>query len=152
MAWSAANEPVGSGPGDERYLREAKRVVRRLDPSRLFAVDASISPPEDLPAYYSELDALGLSNYIGWYGSRPLSDVRPALEEVHAGFPGVALFQTEFGAEANRHGPPAEKGSYAFQEAFLDAHLRPRRPAVDERAIVWLLHEWPDPLRSVRAV
>ena len=30
---------------------------------------------------------------------------------------------TEFGAEANRDGPPEEKGSYAFQQDFVNFHL-----------------------------
>ena len=144
MAWSAANEPLNSGPGEERYLREAKRLVRRLDPSRLLAVDKSIRPSQAVPDFYSELDAIGFSNYIGWYGRGAFSEIRPALEEMRARFPGVALFQTEFGAEANRDGPASEPGTYAFQQAFLDAHLG----AVDELpymngAIVWLLRDYP---------
>jgi beta-glucuronidase len=144
MVWSAANEPLGTGPGEQRYLEEAKALVRRLDPSRLFAVDKSISPPQDVPSYYSELDALGFTNYIGWYGRRPLTDIRPAMEDMHARFPGLALFQTEFGAEANREGPASEKGTYAFQRDFLEAHL----DALEELpyvngAIVWLLRDYP---------
>jgi beta-glucuronidase len=144
MVWSAANEPLGSGPGEERYLQEAKRLVRRLDPTRFIAVDKSISPPRDVPGFYAELDAIGFTNYIGWYGG-PLSDIRPApLDDMHARFPGVALFQTEFGAEANRDGPATEKGTYAFQRDFLDRHLR----TVDDLpyvngAIVWLLRDYP---------
>jgi hypothetical protein len=143
MVWSAANEPLGSGPGEERYLREARALVRRLDPSRLLAVDKSISPPSDVPSFYSELDALGLTNYIGWYGG-PLPRVGPALDAMRARFPAVALFQSEFGAEANREGPASEKGTYAYQRDFFDAHLG----AIDERpyvngAIVWLLRDYP---------
>jgi beta-glucuronidase len=144
MAWSAANEPLASGPGEERYVREAKELVRRLDPSRLVAVDKSIRPSQGVPAFYSELDAIGFTNYIAWYGRGALSEIRPALEEMRARFPGVALFQTEFGAEANREGPATELGTYAFQRAFLEAHL----DAVDELpymngAIVWLLRDYP---------
>jgi beta-glucuronidase len=144
MVWSAANEPLASGPGEERYLREAKDLVRRLDPSRFLAVDKSIRPAPAVPDFYSELDAIGFTNYIAWYGRGAFSEIRPALEEMRARFPGVALFQTEFGAEANRDGPASELGTYAFQQAFLDAHL----DAVDELpwmngAIVWLLRDYP---------
>ena len=30
---------------------------------------------------------------------------------------------TEFGAEANRDGPAEEKGTYAFQQDFVNYHL-----------------------------
>ena len=30
---------------------------------------------------------------------------------------------TEFGAEANRDGPVEEKGTYAFQQDFVNYHL-----------------------------
>ena len=50
---------------------------------------------------------------------------------------------TEFGAEANRHGPVSEKGTYEFQSEFLDYHLRvfARKPFING-AIVWSLHDF----------
>ena len=44
-------------------------------------------------------------------------------------YPELALFVTEFGAEANRSGPADRKGTYAFQRDLIrhhveDLHLR----------------------------
>ncbi len=102
-----------------------------------------MSPGGTLPSYYSKLDALGISEYVGWYGDDPLSDVRPALDAVRAQLPGVALFVTEFGAEGNRVGPATTKGTYAFQAQWLDQQLT----AMDQTpylggAIVWLLRDY----------
>jgi hypothetical protein len=65
------------------------------------------------------------------------------LDRVHRQLPGVALFLTEFGAEANRAGPASRKGTYAFQSHWLDRQLT----TVDNTpylggAIVWLLRDY----------
>ena len=118
-------------------------MVKGLDPTRFFALDQTVSPGGTLPSYYSKLDALGISEYVGWYGDDPLGDVRPALDAVRAQLPGVALFVTEFGAEGNRAGPATTKGTYAFQAQWLDQQLT----AMDQTpylggAIVWLLRDY----------
>ena len=38
-------------------------------------------------------------------------------------YPNKAIVITEFGAEANRDGPVDEKGTYAFQQDFVNYHL-----------------------------
>ena len=38
-------------------------------------------------------------------------------------YPNKAIVVTEFGAEANRDGPVEEKGTYAFQQDFVNYHL-----------------------------
>ncbi len=143
MAWSVENEVVRPGAQESRFLTQAKSVVKSLDPTRFFALDQTVSPGGTLPSYYSKLDALGISEYVGWYGDDPLGDVRPALDAVRAQLPGVALFVTEFGAEGNRAGPATTKGSYAFQAQWLDQQLT----AMDQTpylggAIVWLLRDY----------
>ena len=50
---------------------------------------------------------------------------------------------TEFGAEANRDGPPEEKGSYAYQQEFVNYHLG----VYDSKdwlsgAVYWALNEF----------
>ena len=82
---------------------------------------------------YTELDALGVNDYFGWYpgpqGSIADRDALGAyLERLHRDYPRQALFVTEFGAEANRPGPVTEKGTYAFQQDFLTYHLQRIRP------------------------
>jgi beta-glucuronidase len=143
MTWSVENEVGHPGAEESRFLTQARSVVKHLDPTRYFAVDQTVTPGGRLPAYYSKLDALGISEYIGWYGDAPVSEVRPTLDAVHAQLPGVALFVTEFGAEANRPGPATTKGTYAFQKQWLDQQLT----AMDQTpylggAIVWLLSDY----------
>jgi beta-glucuronidase len=143
MTWSVENEVVRPGPAESAFLDQARTTTKRLDPSRYFAVDQTVTPGGTLPSYYKKLDALGISEYIGWYGNHPISDVRPALDATRAQLPGVALFVTEFGAEANRPGPATEKGTYAFQSQWLDQQLS----AIDATpylggAIVWLLRDY----------
>jgi beta-glucuronidase len=143
MTWGVANEIVRGGSAETAYLRQAKAVVRRLDPTRFFAVDQTLSPHVKLPAAFRSLDALGISEYVGWYGNDPLSKVRPLLDSVHRQLPKVALFATEFGAEANRPGPASQKGTYAFQSRWLDRQLT----TIDNTpylggALVWLLRDY----------
>ena len=143
MAWSVENEVLRPGPQEARFLGQVKNVVRTLDPTRYFAVDQSVSPGTRLPSYYRTLDALGISEYVGWYGSAPVSTLRPTLDSVRAQLPGVALFVTEFGAEANRAGPATTKGTYAFQANWLDQQLT----VIDGTpylggALVWLLRDY----------
>ncbi len=143
MTWGVANEIVRGGSAETRYLTQAKALVRRLDPTRFFAVDQTLSPHVHLPAVFRKLDALGISEYIGWYGDDSLSKVRPLLDSVRRQLPGVALFATEFGAEANRSGPASRKGTYAFQSHWLDRQLTTidRTPYLGG-AIVWLLRDY----------
>jgi beta-glucuronidase len=143
MAWSVENEVVRGGSQEAAFLSQARSTAKGLDPTRYFAVDQTVTPGGTLPSYYKKLDALGISEYIGWYGDDPISDLRPALDATRAQLPGVALFVTEFGAEANRAGPASAKGTYAFQSQWLDQQLT----AIDATpyiggAIVWLLRDY----------
>jgi beta-glucuronidase len=143
IAWGVANEIVRGGSAETSYLTQAGAMIRRLDPTRFFAADQTVSPRTRLPAAFKKLDAFGISEYVGWYGNDPLSRVRPLLDSVHRQLPGVALFATEFGAEANRGGSARTKGTYAFQSHWLDRQLT----TIDQTpylggAIVWLLRDY----------
>jgi beta-glucuronidase len=141
MAWSLANEPGGNrselgeiGPGLETYIREGSEAVRKLDDTRLVAMDRQSrfgEPPRD-PAY-RYLDALGVNEYFGWYPSykadlvRPpttVSELGPYLDQLHAANPNMPLVITEFGAEATRPGPVEQPGSLEYQSRFALDHLR----------------------------
>jgi beta-glucuronidase len=143
MTWGVANEIVRGGRAETSYLTQAKALIRKLDPTRFFAVDQTLSPHVRLPAAFKKLDALGISEYVGWYGDDPLTRVRPLLDSVHRQLPGVALFATEFGAEANRSGPASRKGTYAFQSRWLDRQLTTmdNTPYLGG-ALVWLLRDY----------
>jgi beta-galactosidase/beta-glucuronidase len=138
LAWSIANElaeQVGEGgvvgPGYARYVVDAARAVRRLDKTRLVALDRHlrIGEPVFAPAL-THVDALGINEYFGWYKSSAAglppsktTDLGPVLDQFHAAYPHTAFFITEFGAEATGHGPVGERGTFEFQSRWLLDHL-----------------------------
>jgi beta-glucuronidase len=122
IAYSIGNELGDPGPGLENYIRRAARLARATDPSRLVALDISFSGPFPREPAYAEIDALGVNEYFGWYwSSREV--LGPNLDALRSAHPELALFVTEFGAEANRSGPITELGTYEFQSDFLRYHL-----------------------------
>jgi beta-glucuronidase len=149
LVWSLGNEnPVRPGPGYTRYVTSAARIARQLDPTRLVGLSFQGYPTVARQRLYAKLDALGVNDYFGWYrgphGS--LADrtrLGPYLDRLHRDYPGQALFVTEFGAEANRPGPPTEKGTYAFQQDFLTYHLNvfATKPFING-ALVWILRDF----------
>jgi beta-glucuronidase len=142
LAWSISNETLRGGVGETAYIRAARDTVKRLDPTRLLAADKSLRPLDDLPSSYGLLDAIGLNEYIGWYGGKT-SQLPADLATVHQRFPQQAIVITEFGAEANRGGPATRKGTYAFQQRFLSSHLGifDSTPWLSG-ALVWVLRDF----------
>lgn len=142
LAWSISNETLRGGAGERAYVSAARRLVNRLDPTRLLAADKSLRPVADFPPVYRELDAIGLNDYVGWYGGRT-ADVPHDLASVHRRFPRQALVITEFGAEANRRGSASRKGTFAFQQRFMAEHLRlyDRMPYLSG-ALAWVLRDF----------
>jgi beta-glucuronidase len=130
LAWSIGNELSGRMTEDqEDYIHRAAQLLRRLDGTRLRTIVVfgwPQHPPSDI---YHELDALGINSYFGWYpGPNGSTEDRqrlgPFLDQMREYYPELALFVTEFGAEANRKGPPDQKGTYAFQRRLLTHHAR----------------------------
>ena len=122
VAWSVSNETLRGGAGEAAYFRAARKLLNQLDRTRLLAADKSLLPVSDLPNAYRLLDAIGLNDYVGWYGGRE-AQLRGDLAAVRRRYPAKALVITEFGAEANRSGPASQKGTYAFQQRLLARHL-----------------------------
>ena len=96
------------------------------------------------------LDALGVNEYFGWYRSAAAglpettdADLGPQLDRLHRTYPWLAMFVTEFGAEANRIGPQGEKGTLDFQTRWLRDHLaiHASRRFVNG-SIVWALKDF----------
>jgi beta-glucuronidase len=123
IAYSIGNELGDPGPGLEDYIRRGARLARTLDPTRLVALDISFSGPFPPEPIYNELDALGVNEYFGWYWSTR-ETLGPNLDALRRAHSDLALFITEFGAEANRSGSITEQGTYEFQADFLRYHLR----------------------------
>lgn len=64
----------------------------------------------------------GLNEYRGLYWSTSEA-LGPTLDALRQSHPELALFITEFGAEANRSGPATERGTHEFQADYLRYHL-----------------------------
>jgi beta-glucuronidase len=149
LTWSIGNEmPTRVGSGQQRYIRDAASMLRKMDPTRLRALDYSGYPTALPSSTYHVLDALGVNCYFGWYpGPGGQIDDRallgPFLDQVHRYYPSKALFVTEFGAEANRDGPFDEKGTYSFQRQLVEDHLAvyDSKPFVNG-ALVWALRDF----------
>ena len=91
---------------------------------------------------------IGINDYFGWYpgpGGLVFDRTKlPAyLDSVRACYPDQALMVTEFGAEANRDGPVEEKGTWAFQQDFINFHLATYASKTWlSGAVYWALNEF----------
>ena len=142
VAWSVSNETLRGGAGEAAYFKAARKLLDRLDPTRLLAADKSLRPLNDIPSSYRLLDAIGLNEYLGWYAGRT-RELAGNLATVRRRFPRLASVITEFGAEASRAGPASDKGTYAFQSRFLAAHLHVLdRSSGLSGALVWVLRDF----------
>lgn len=132
IAWNLANEVAGNGhPGGQAsYLSQMAAELHRRDPGRLVALDVwGAHPPKVAGPLYANIDAIGDTNYIGWYEDTlsPKRVVNLAIrrheQQMRRTFPGKILVVTEFGAEANSENPTARPGGYAFQSDLLRRHI-----------------------------
>jgi beta-glucuronidase len=150
LLYSIGNE-LNSNVGGPvaKYVQEATSAIKRIDKSRPMALAINGYPGAGCQAQgYKSLQILGLNEYFGWYvgpdgqiaDQSLLSDF---LDQMRKCYPGKALFVTEFGAEANRDGPREEKGSFQFQEDFINYHLNVfnSKPWLSG-ALYWALQEF----------
>jgi beta-glucuronidase len=129
MAWSIGNELAPEPTGVEAdYFSGMAALAHRLDPSRPVALALQGYPGPDCQAAYAPIDLLGLNTYFGWYpgpngSTADRTLLSGYLDKIRACYPDKALANTELGAEANRSGPPEERGTYEFQQEWLDYSL-----------------------------
>jgi beta-galactosidase/beta-glucuronidase len=133
LAWNLANEVAGQGhpAGQAPYIDAMARELKRRDPGRLVGLDVWGShPPKFAGPMYSAVDAIGYTNYLGWY-EQPYATpeqleqlIRTKVGELQAVFPDKALVVTEFGAEGSPRNPANEPGGHAFQARVLRTHIR----------------------------
>ncbi|MEA2354611.1 MAG: beta-galactosidase, partial [Solirubrobacteraceae bacterium] len=132
IAWNLANEVAGNGHagGQELYVNDTADWIHANDPGRLVALDIwGPHPPHVAGPIYDNVDAIGETNYLGWYESPLVSQpvltglIRQRLDSLHATFPEKVLIVSEFGAEANYLNPPPNPGSYGFQARLLATHI-----------------------------
>jgi len=149
MLWSIGNElSARPGPVQGLYIERAVRQAKALDPSRPVGLAVAGYPSAGCRPQYGPLDVIGINEYFGWYpgpnGQIADRDALPDyLESVRACYPNKAIFVSEFGAEANRNGPVEEKGTYEYQQDFVNYHLGiyATKPWLSG-AIYWALQEF----------
>jgi beta-glucuronidase len=129
LLWSIGNELDTPAPYVEaRYIAGAVALAHRLDPTRPVGMAVSDWPGVPCQSAYAPLDAVGFNDYFGWLdaGGGATDDrdqLSPFLDGFRACYPHKALFISEFGFEANRHGPVEERGTYEFQANTIAFHL-----------------------------
>jgi beta-glucuronidase len=149
VIWSIGNE-LSSRPGPVQadYIRRARDLARSLDPTRPVGLAVAGYPQAGCQPEYAPLDVIGFNDYFGWYpGPSGLifdrTKLSGYLDSLRACYPDKAIVMTEFGAEANRDGPVEEKGTWAFQQDFVNYHLSvyATKPWLSG-ALYWALNEF----------
>jgi hypothetical protein len=133
IAWNLANEVAGNGHDatEVAYVRDMADELHRDDPGRLVALDVWGAHPPKVPgALYADVDAVALTNYVGWYEGVDESKAHIAsrLHDTVAGFArlfkGKVLLVSEFGAEANGGNETTAPGGYDYQSWLLNLHIK----------------------------
>ncbi len=128
--WSVGNEMASVvGANQAAYLRTSAALVHQLDPTRPVGLAFAGHPETPCQTAYAPIQVLGMNDYFGWYTGfggniADRDELAPFLDALRKCYPTKAIAVTEYGAEANRDGPVEEKGTYAFQQDFIDYHLR----------------------------
>ncbi len=150
LAWTLTNEAPGQGhPGQQRYVARTARMLHRFDPGRPVAADlwGSRLTRSDGPLF-AELDAIGVTDYIGWYegpasaaGQAALASAR--IAQLRAIFPDKPLVVTELGAAGSPRTPGDAFGGQRYQARLLERRIRGLRdePGVSG-IIVWTLRDY----------
>jgi hypothetical protein len=134
IAWNLANEVGDNGHigGQIPYVEHMADWIHTNDPGRLVALDIwGTHPPKVAGPIYANIDAIGETDYLGWYEA-PLDNnpaglaaaIRARLDNLEAVFPSKVLIVTEFGAEANTlNGSGPSPGGYDYQSHNLVTHI-----------------------------
>jgi beta-glucuronidase len=129
LLWSIGNElPAPATAAQGRYIASTVALAHRLDPTRPVGMAVSAWPGLACQSAYRALDVVGYNDYFGWFdaGGGTTDDrdaLSPFLDSFRACYADKAVFITEFGFEANRHGPVDERGTYEFQDDSTAFHL-----------------------------
>ncbi|MDX6683343.1 MAG: beta-glucuronidase [Solirubrobacteraceae bacterium] len=129
MLWSLGNE-LSSRPGPTQadYIKRATSQAHALDPTRPVGIAVAGYPAAGCRPQYAPLDVVGVGEYFGWYpgpnGQLADREILPDfLDQLRTCYPAKGIVVDEFGAEANRSGPVEEKGTYEYQQDFVNYHL-----------------------------
>ncbi len=151
LAWSLTNEVAGQGqPEEQVYVSATARDLHALDPTRPVAADlwSSRLTRTDGPLFY-ELDAIGITDYTGWYEKIDAGDeeqaelVRERLSRARALFPDKPIVVAELGAVGTARIPPADFGGMDFQAELLARRIGvlATDPLISG-ALVWSLRDY----------
>ncbi|MDX6677584.1 MAG: beta-galactosidase [Solirubrobacteraceae bacterium] len=150
LAWTLTNEAPGQGqPGQQQYVQRTARRLHAFDPGRPVAADlwGSKLPSSDGPLF-AELDAIGVTDYIGWYegptsavGEQALASER--IAKLRGLFANKPLVVTELGAAGSARMPAGAFGGLRYQARLLARRVRGLRaePGVSG-IIVWTLRDY----------
>ncbi len=152
VTWSLSNELSATGhpDGQAPWIEQTAKRVRELDPTRPVAADLwGRDLPEQALPMHDALDALGITDYIGWYeeiGAPPPEQERVALqrlERMRALFPDKVIAVTEVGAESSDQNPPEAPGGLAFHADLLERRLDTYAEVEGlDGALVWNLRDF----------
>ncbi|MGZ6644199.1 MAG: glycoside hydrolase family 2 protein [Solirubrobacteraceae bacterium] len=129
IIWSIGNElSARPGPVQGMYIADAVKRAKAMDPTRPVGLAVAGYPSAGCQTEYAPLDVVGVNDYFGWYPGpngqiADRSFLSDYLDSVRQCYPNKAIVVSEFGAEANRDGPVEEKGTYQFQQDFVNYHL-----------------------------
>ena len=149
IVWSVGNElSARPGPVQGYYINRAVRLAKSIDPTRPVGLAVAGYPSAGCQPEYALLDVIGINEYFGWY-SGPNGQIADRtllgdyLDGVRQCYPNKAIVITETGAEANRDGPVEERGTYQFQQDFVNYHygIYASKPWLSG-AIWWTLEEF----------
>jgi len=149
IVWSAGNElSARPGPVQGYYIDRAVKLAKGIDPTRPVGLAVAGYPSAGCQPEYRLLDVIGINEYFGWYSGpngqiADQSTLSDYLDSVRQCYPNKAIVITETGAEANRSGPVEERGTYEFQQAFVNYHygIYASKPWLSG-AIWWTLEEF----------
>ena len=152
VAWTLTNEVTSAGrPSQRRYVRMTTERLHELDPTRPIAVDVwGKHPPTAAGGLYSKLDAIGVTDYVGWYSdldagpNRQVAIARERLAHLRALFPDKPIVISELGAiGSDRAGAPDAFGGLHFQAELLGRRIAGLRgvPGLSG-TIVWNLRDY----------
>jgi hypothetical protein len=130
-----------------------KRTARRLhvlDPTRPVAADLwGRMLPRSGGGMFAGLDAIGVTDYIGWYEGLDLdpagqeAKARERLAHLRSLFPGKPVVVTELGAAGSARVAGGAFGGVRFQAALLARRLRGLRDEPHlSGTIIWNLRDY----------
>jgi hypothetical protein len=152
IAWNLVNEIAGNGHDASQvaYVSDMARELHREDPGRLVAVDLWGAHPPAVPGrIYRDVDAVALTNYVGWYegADETRAQIASRLHDTAVGFTRTfrdkVLLVSEFGAEANAMNATDAPGGYAYQSWLLRRHIATYRALPQlSGMVVWNLRDF----------